>query len=182
MSNPTNTGTARQKAMETNRMCLTGLNDLFNLLRDSNALIGRIGLCVVIDTQRLPTLLADDLHPFMAHSLDAVGFGYLHCVSTVSKDDDYMFLEMGALSEEPETWHDGEVVPAPSNDLFPYIEEVRSVVYAISEITGSALDAITAAKADSDERMRNSFAKHAADIRDALFSGETGDAPLKVLH
>ena len=172
----------QQQAMDANLRCLTGLNDLFHLLRESNALIGRMGLCVVIDAQRLPALLANDLHPFMAHSLDYLEFGGVNCVSTASHDDTYMFMEMSPLSEDPVRWDDGTETPAPSNDQVPYIEEVRSLVYAIPEITGSARQSIEVAKAEFDAATRNFFAEHATEIRETLFAGAATDAPPKVLH
>lgn len=182
MAKAGNTRKKQQQVMEANRKCLADLTDLFNMLKEENALIGRIGLCVVVDALNQPQLSDNTEDLFFGHTLEHIDFGYLNCVAKLMQDEHYLFVDMGLLSEEPERWDDGTEIPAVSDREVPCLEAVRSLVYAIAEITGAERDVIMAAKEVSEAHFQKLFSDHAEEIRDALFSGEATDAPPKVLH
>lgn len=175
-------GKSKQQAAEDNLKCATSLNEIFHLLDEANALVGRAGLTVVLDAQRLPRILAGDISLFTGYSLDAVGFGYLHCAAGAWMTEKYVFIDMSALSDEPVVWEGGEETPVPTNEEFPYVEEIRSAVYSIPELSGDVRVAIEASKRKYDEEIRTFLEENADEINKVLLSDAATDAPEGLLH
>lgn len=171
-----------------NKKTLDSLTDLLRVLNEADAIVGRDDHVLILYRQRLPKVLDDGsgsiLLAFTDYSLTENGG--IRVFSPCSHDGTFVIANFGSLNidETPSSPSDGgESWPAPMNDDFPYVEEVRALIRAIPVLSARQKTVFDQIQEGLSRDIREMFEEHRDDILDGLFSTEgdvidRGEGPL----
>ena len=126
----------QQEATEQNRKVLAGLRDLFQLLDEHGAIIGRNSARIVVDLSKAPTIMQDEIGEIFRTSQLVAPNGMMGIFGNFQTDDEtgILLLNIGRA------FTDGDAVFAK----FPSYSEVQALLQSIPALSHEQSEAIEA--------------------------------------
>lgn len=162
----------QQEATEQNCKVLAGLRDLFQLLDEHEAIIGRNSARIVVDLSKAPTIMRDEIGEIFRTSQLASPNGTMGIFGSFQTDDEtgILLLNIGIA------FTDGNAVFAK----FPGYNEVQSLLQSIPALTTEQNEAIEALHEQLEADFLGLLVQHREAIFEGLFSGS--DSPNWTYH
>ncbi len=162
----------QQEATEQNCKVLAGLRDLFQLLDEHGAIIGRNSARIVVDLSKAPTIMQDEIGEIFRTSQLVAPNGTMGIFGDFQTDDEtgILLLNIGRA------FTDGDAVFAK----FPSYNEVQALLQSIPALSHEQSEAIEALHEQLEANFLGLLVKHREAIFEGLFGG--GDSPNWTYH
>lgn len=130
-------------------------------LNSNQAFVGRVGLTVILKTDRIPSIVSDSLMDLMQASLRAInGAGIISPLSYAMGDESILVWDFSAISM------------GVGSKKFPSIEEFRVLVQSVPELSGEYKSHIEAVISKLESAAAEFFTQHAEVIMDKIADGD----------
>lgn len=162
----------QQEAITQNFKVLAGLKDLFQLLTEHGAVIGRNSARIVVDLSKAPTIMQDEIGEIFRTSQLVAPNGTMGIFGDFQTDDEtgILLLNIGRA------FTDGDAVFAK----FPAYNEVKALLESIPPLSPEQSEAIEALHEQLEANFLGLLVKHREAIFEGLFGG--GDSPNWTYH
>ena len=161
-----------QEAATQNFKVLAGLRDLFQLLTEHGAVIGRNSARIVVDLSKAPTIMQGEIGEIFRTSQLVAPNGTIGIFGDFQTDDEtgILLLNIGRA------FTDGDTVFAK----FPAYSEVKAVLQSVPALSVEQSEAIEALHEQLEANFLGLLVKHREAIFEGLFGG--GDSPNWTYH
>ena len=147
-----------------NFMVFDGLVDLFRLLKEHSAIIGRNHARIVVDLGKTPSIIMDEINDIFQSSKLLTPIGFLSIFSDFETDSDTEILLMNiarAFTEETEIF-----------DKFPAFREIQGLLKEIPALSPENSAVFDAMHEVIESNLLLAIAKSSTNLLDSL-SGES---------
>jgi hypothetical protein len=160
-----------QKAIIENKKVVDSLTDLFRVLKEANAIVGRDDQRIVLDKRKLPEILNEkSTMEFMSYRLTATGFGIRSIFQSVETDENFILLNIEGFLKREERFETG----------FPFLDEARAVILSVELMSIEQSQASDLLHEEVSDLVDKVFREKGPEIIRSLFFGEGEGEPIEV--